>query len=130
MNMNIVKLLVVPGLLFLVLTGFGYLVSKGGKPYNNLLFNIHKLIALGAVILTGIRIFRLDPFNTFSNLALLLIALAGLGVISMFATGAVMSIKDEVPRAALMVHRVFPAAILFAFLGAVYLIINIQLVTL
>ena len=130
MNMNIIKLLIGPGLLFLALTGFGFLVSKDGKPYNSLLFNIHKLIALGAVILTGIRIFKLDPLNTFPNLALLLIALAVLGVIGMFATGAVMSIMDEVPRAALLVHRVIPAVILLAFLGAVYLIIKIQLETL
>ena len=125
--MNYINLIILPGFLFLVIIGFGIWTSRSGKPYNNLLFNIHKLIALGAVILTGIRIFRLDPFNTFPTLAILLIALAVLCTIGMFATGAVMSIKDELPRAALVVHRLFPAAILVSLFIAFYLLISSQL---
>lgn len=128
--MNIFKLMLLPGILFLVIIGFGLWVSKVGKPYNSLLFNIHKLIALGAVILTGIRVFNLDPINNFPYMAIILIALAVLGVIGMFATGAVMSIKDDVPRAALLIHRIFPAAILLSFSSAIYLIIMSQLETL
>ncbi len=50
--MNFFRLMILPGFLFLIIIGFGLWVSKVGKPYNNLLFYIHKLIALGAVILT------------------------------------------------------------------------------
>ena len=128
--MNIFKLMLLPGTLFLVIIGFGLWVSRAGKPYNFFLFNVHKLIALGAVILTGIRVINLDPFNNFPNMAILLIGLAILGVIGMFATGAIMSIKDEVPRAALLVHKIFAAAILLSFVSAIYLIIMSQLETL
>ncbi len=34
---------------------FGFWLSWVGKPYNSLLFNLHKLIALGGVVLTGIH---------------------------------------------------------------------------
>jgi len=130
MEMNIIKLMILPGYLFLIILGFGLWVSKVGKPYNNVLFNLHKLIALGAVILTAVRIFKLDPFITFPNLAILLIALAVLCVIGMFASGAVMSIKDEVPRAALLVHRILPA-IIFIFISiSIYIIVLEQLKTL
>jgi len=128
--MNYIKLMILPGSLFLIIIGFGLLVSKFGKPYNFLLFNIHKLIALGAVILTGIRVIKLDPFVTLPSMAVVLIGLAVLGVIGMFATGAIMSIKDVVPRAALMVHRIFPAVIASSLLIAVYIIIEEQLKTL
>ena len=128
--MYIIKLMILPGYLFLIILGFGLWVSKVGKPYNNVLFNLHKLIALGAVILTALRIFKLDPFITFPNLAILLIALAVLCVIGMFASGAVMSIKDEVPTAALLVHRILPA-IIFIFISiSIYIIVLEQLKTL
>ena len=128
--MNIFKLMILPGCLFLIILGFGLWVSKVGKPYNNVLFNIHKLIALGAVILTALRIFKLDPFITFPNLAIVLIALAVLCAIGMFATGAVMSIKDDVPKAALLVHRILPAIIFISVSISIYLIISEQLKTL
>ena len=128
--MNFFKLMILPGVLFLIIIGFGLWVSKVGKPYNNLLINIHKLFALGAVILTGIRIFKLDPFVFFPNMAILLIALAVLGVIGMFTTGAIMSIMDEVPNAALLVHRILPTVVFISMSISIYLIILEQLKTL
>lgn len=125
--MNIIKLLVLPGFLFLIVVAFGYWVSKLGKPYHNLLFNTHKLIALGAVLLTGSRIFELDPFAAFPLSAILLVALSVLGVVGMFATGAIMSIQDEVPSGVRMVHRLIPGVIILSLLGAVYLITIDQL---
>ncbi len=130
MNMNFFRLMILPGFLFLIIIGFGLWVSKVGKPYNNLLFNIHKLCALGAVILTGIRIIKLDPFVFFSNIAILLIALAVPGVIGMFITGAIMSIKNEVPNAALLVHKILPMVVFISMTISIYLIILEQLKTL
>jgi hypothetical protein len=37
------------GILFALTFAFGFGSSRAGKPYNGLLFNAHKLIALGAV---------------------------------------------------------------------------------
>lgn len=123
MGMNYLKLAMLPGFLFLFIVGSGIWVRKIGKPYNNLLFNIHKLIALGTVILTGIRLSTLDPIQTFPRVAILLIALAALGVIGMFATGAFMSIKEVTPRAAQIIHKVFPLMICLSLFVAFYIII-------
>jgi len=128
--MDFFKLMFLPGFLFLIIIGFGLWVRKVGKPYNGLLFNIHKLIALGAVILTGIRIFKLDPFATFPIMAILLFALAVLGVIGLFTTGTIMSIKDEVPKVALLIHRILPAVIFISMSISIYLIVMDQLKTL
>jgi len=128
--MNFFKFMFLPSFLFLIIIGFGLWVRKVEKPYNGLLFNIHKGIALGAVVLTAIRIFKLDPFVTFPNMEILLIALAVLGVIGMFTTGVIMSIKDEVPNAALLVHRILPTVVFISVSISIYLIILEQLKTL
>jgi hypothetical protein len=45
----------VPGLAFLLMLAFGLWLSRVGRPYNGLLFNIHKLLALGAVVVTAVQ---------------------------------------------------------------------------
>lgn len=119
--MDFIQQWIVPGILFLVTVGFGFWVSKVGKPYNGLLFNIHKLIALSAVILTGIRIFNLDPISTFAHLVIIIFSLAAIGVISIFATGAVMSIQDQEIRIPHLIHQVSVGIIAGAMIIGLYL---------
>jgi hypothetical protein len=104
--MNLLELMFVPGILLVGIVIFGFWISKIGKPYNGFLFNIHKLIALGATILTGFRTNNLDPLSTFPTPANLLIALTILSVIVMFASGAIMSIQDQVKRIPQLIHQV------------------------
>ena len=47
-----------PGVLFILTLAFGVWLSRSGKPYNTLIFNIHKLIALAAVVVTAIQTFN------------------------------------------------------------------------
>ncbi len=42
--------IIVTGVLFGLTLAFGVWLSQAGKPYNPVLFNIHKLTALAAVI--------------------------------------------------------------------------------
>jgi hypothetical protein len=93
------------GLLGLIIV-FGFWVSRAGKPYNSILFNIHKLLALGAVVLTAVRLFSVNPFATFSGASLALIFVAALSVIGIFATGAAMSIQAEVKPLFQWVHGI------------------------
>ena len=83
-------------ILLILIVGFGFWINRTGKPYNGMLFNIHKLLALGAVVLTAVRLFRLVPLAAMPLNALLLIGLAVISVIAIFATGAVMSIQPDV----------------------------------
>ncbi len=103
-----------PGLLFLVTIAFGYSVKVGGKPYNSLLFNIHKLIALAGVVLVVIRLVRSDYFATSTSPDLLLIILGGAGVLALFVTGAIMSIQEELNRIPQLIHQVSPVLIIVA----------------
>ena len=116
----------VPGLLLLIVVGFGFWISNIGKPYDGWLFNIYKLVALGLAILVGIRIYRLDPISAFPNPVLLLIGLAGLGVIAMFfGTGAIMIIQDQVKKEPKLIHQVSAGLIAGSMILALYLL-NVQ----
>jgi len=111
---------IIPGILFLAAVGFGFWVSKTGKPYHGLLFNIHKLAALSAAILTGMRIIKLDTFLTFPLYVIILIALSVLGVIAIFASGAVMSIQEQVRKAPKLTHQISASIITGSMLLAFY----------
>lgn len=108
--------------LLVLIVFFGIWVNRTGKPYHGILFNIHKLLALGAVVLTAVRLFRLDPFGTFPTLNLILLGLAVLGVVALFATGAVMSIQDDVKSVFQWVHGISMAFAAGSFLTALLLI--------
>ena len=64
---------------------FGFWLSLAGKPYNGILFNIHKLIALGGVIVTVIQLSKM--LKTADSLALIitLLVLAGICVVALAA---------------------------------------------
>ena len=100
MHMDLSRLLL-PAILFALTLGFGLWLSLWGKPYNGLLFNIHKLLALGAAVLVGVQTFawmRAAPT--------LLIAGAALGVVALFFSGAMLSVGRRWTALALMTHRI------------------------
>jgi hypothetical protein len=120
--MNIVLRFVTPGLLFLLTLGFGFWLSHLGKPYNSLLFNIHKLIALAAVVVAAIQAFNaLKSVEAQPILIALLIAI-GLCAAALFVTGALMSTNKPAYDALLTIHRVAPPLAVVAALGALYLL--------
>ena len=92
--------------MLLLIIVLGVWLSRTGKPYNGILFNIHKLAALAAVILTVVRLYQLDPFTNSPISVVLFIGLAVLSVIGLFATGAAMSIQDEVKPVFQWIHGI------------------------
>jgi len=107
-----------PVLLFLLTLAFGFWVSKVGKPYNGALFNVHKLIALGAVVFAVIQISKTGAAG--SPLLVVALVVAGLCVVALFASGALMSM-DKLPYSfTLTTHRIAP--ILLVIASAVYLL--------
>jgi hypothetical protein len=80
------------GILYLLTLAFGLWLSHIGKPYNGIIFNFHKLIALGGVILTVIQVVRILKNTHTEALIIGLFLVAGLCVVALFATGAFMSI--------------------------------------
>ena len=84
-----------PLILFLLTLVFGFWLGKVGRPYNAILFNIHKLIALGTVILAAIQIYKLFTTLEPQTLIVVLTVIIAVCVIALFASGAFLSIGNQ-----------------------------------
>ena len=113
-----------PGILFVLTIAFGFWLSQAGKPYNGLLFNIHKLAALGAVVWAAIQIAK-----TLQHPGWLLIAsliAAALCVVALFASGALMSAGQLDYALMLTIHRVTPVVLGIALVWSGFLLVKLQ----
>jgi hypothetical protein len=120
--MNIVAKFVTPGVLFLLTLVFGFWLSRSGKPYNGLFFNIHKLIALAAVIVAAFQSFNALKVVEAQPILIALLILIGLCAVALFVTGALMSANKPAHDTLLTIHRVAPPLAVVAAIGALYLL--------
>ena len=119
--MDLLSKLIAPALAFILTLAFGVWVSRAGKPYNTLIFTVHKLAALAAVGLIALKLF--PPLQAGLPAGpTLLVAVAVLGVIALFATGALLS-ADKLNYARMrLIHQMAPAVTVLATALAVYLL--------
>jgi hypothetical protein len=96
----------IPGALLVLTLGFGFWVSSAGKPYNGALFNVHKLLALAAVVLAVVQFVKtIKGIDSPAWIIILLVA-AALCAIALFASGAFLSIGNLDYGMLLVIHRV------------------------
>lgn len=112
----------IPGILFILTLAFGLWLSKIGKPYNGLLFNVHKLIALGAVVLAIFQLTQIPNLLTPFLLVAVGLLLAALAVIALFVSGAMMSAGKLDYALMLTIHRVAPVVLAIGCALALYLL--------
>ena len=105
--MNPTKL-ILPAVLFILVIASGFWVAKSGKPYNTGIFTVHKLIALAAVVLSVIAIVNLLKISPTQTLTIILLVIAGLSVIALFASGGLMSALKSPGSIWLFIHRLAP----------------------
>ncbi len=110
-------------ILFLFTLLAGYWVSRAGRPISPIRFNLHKFLALGAVILAGVRLYPLLKAGGYpAALPLLTVVLAAL-VIALFATGAIQSRPGPGRPKLKLAHAIMSYAALLAAGGVVFLLI-------
>lgn len=109
--MNTISGFLGPGISLLLTLSFGLWLSRVGRPYNGILFNVHKLIALGTVIVTSMRVYEsLDGVET-PSLLIILVVVAAICVATLFASGAFLSIGTLDYQTMKIVHNI--ALVLF-----------------
>ena len=121
MHMDLSKLLL-PVILFVSTLGFGLWLSLSGKPYNGFLFNIHKLLALGAVILAGVQVYNLMKSLPPQGWLFALIVVTVLCAVALFASGAFLSISNLNAQVLLNVHRIAIAVAIICVAAAIALL--------
>ncbi len=112
---------IAPAAGFVLTVGLGIGLSRLGKPYNGVLFNVHKLVALAVVVLSVLEALRLLRAASPDGLLIAALGIAALAVIGLFVSGALMSAGKLDQAALLTVHRIAPAALLVALALAVFL---------
>ena len=90
--MNSMTKLLVTCILLLGTILMGVVLTKLGKPYNTALFTIHKFLALGFLVLTFMEIKAIVQAGGFSSMLIVCIVLLVVGIVGLFATGAMLSI--------------------------------------
>ena len=104
----------IPGVVFLLTLASGFWLSSAGKPYNGILFNLHKLTALGAVIATVIQLAKVLNSADSLSLVIALLVVAMVCIVALFASGALMSMGKANYGLLLTVHRIAPALLAIA----------------
>jgi len=111
-----------PTIGFLVTVVFGLWLSKVGKPYNGILFNIHKLIALGTVILASVQVYKLLMVTEPQALLILSLVVVVVCVVTLFASGAFLSIGNVKYEVVKLIHNISPVIMAIAMGSAIYLL--------
>jgi hypothetical protein len=106
----------IPALIFVLTLATGLWLSSLGKPYRVGVFNVHKLIALAAVVLVVIELVNNWGALDAGALGVILLALAGVGVLALFATGALLSI-GKISYGVLRVTHILASVVLPVALG-------------
>jgi hypothetical protein len=111
-----------PAVAFILTVAFGLWLSRLGKPYNSLIFTVHKLSALGTVLLTALRFLPAFRDPALQIMPILLIIVAAVCIVALFATGALMSANKLRYAITLTLHQVAPVVGLIALALATYLL--------
>lgn len=110
------------GALFVLTFALGYLLSRSGKPYNPVVFTVHKLAALAALVVLARQAYlvqRAAPLNPLQWTALLLAAACFIAAI---ATGGLLSVERPAPAIVGRLHQVVPYLTLLASAASIYLL--------
>jgi hypothetical protein len=94
------------GLAFVLTLASGVWLSRSGKPLKTGIFNVHKLIALAAVVLAAMQMYNRLKNTAAQPLLIALLFLGSLCVVALFLTGAFMSMDKPGYARLLLVHRV------------------------
>ena len=100
----------------------GIILHRTGRPYNGLIFTIHKLVTIAFVILIArILIVHIHSHGT-TALFLTLLVLSALSVIILAFSGGAMSL-DKMYNSMLIVHRIATAIFIVCIAGIFYTIL-------
>ncbi len=120
--MDTVPRFILPAVVYLLTLASGFWLSSAGKPYHTAIFNLHKLIALGAVVLAAIQVAVVLRNVEAQASLILLVVLAGISVLALFATGALMSIGKQKYTLLRAVHATAPVSLALSVGAFVWLL--------
>lgn len=104
----------------------GFWLSHSGKPYNGLLFNLHKLIALAAVVFLIITIHRINEAAKLNTAEFTACVVTGLLFLVAIISGGLVSLDRPMPLALLTLHHLLPYLVVFSTAVTLYLLLGYE----
>jgi hypothetical protein len=86
----------------------GIIVSAAGRPLNIALSTLHKLIAIASVVCAVLFVASQGKNKDIGSVTIAFIVLTGVLLVSLFATGAVLSFDKPAPSVILLMHKAAP----------------------
>ena len=120
--MSILNKFIVPGIGLILTLLTGIILERSGKSLTGLLFNVHKLIALAAVVLTIIQLVKIFKTHQPQSLLILLLVVCALCVLALFASGGLMSAGKLDLHSMQIVHRITSLVFVLGAGGVFYLL--------
>jgi cytochrome b561 len=123
---------IITGLIFVFVFLFGYWLSRSGRPYNALIFNIHKLIGLTLGVFLIVTVYRAHQVGPFSPEVIIAIAATVIIFINLVAAGGLLSIEDagnfenisqSMSTAISVIHKVLPYFAVLSTAATLYLLL-------
>lgn len=111
-------------LIFLLMIISGVGLSRKGKPYNVILFNIHKMISLGAIGMMLITVLYYSKDSIIGKNEVMSIIITGILFLTLLISGGLLNIKKEMPKILLVLHRALPIVLLVSAFFAVFLLLD------
>ncbi|MBN1580498.1 MAG: hypothetical protein JXA89_07325 [Anaerolineae bacterium] len=111
-------------LFYLIIFVSGFWLTRSGKPYNQILYNVHKLIALIAVILFAVTLYRANRVAALNAVEVIASVVTGLFFLGLFVTGALVSIDRPMPAAVFKLHHVVPYLAVISTAATLYLLVG------
>ncbi len=125
MDTNTSKL-VAAGILFLFTLISGLIVSRSCRPLNIWLVTVHKLIAIGTVVLIGMavnQLYKTADGKVFIEMSVMVIN--GVLFLALIATGALLTREEmQLPEVVLKIHQVTPSLALVFSTITVFLLLK------
>jgi hypothetical protein len=101
----------------------GVWLSHSGKPFNTMIFAIHKFIAVATIIFIAVNVYNLSKAVDMQlYVELGVVAVTGLLFLALLISGALLSVNISVPAAVFKIHQVAPLLGLVAASIAIYLL--------
>lgn len=116
------KKFILAGVVLVLVIVSGLWLSRSGRPLNVLILTIHKLIAVGGVVLLVITLYRLNQTTPLSSLEIAVTGVTILLFILLIVTGGLLSTAKVWPGIVLKIHQVVPTLVIFSTVANLYLL--------
>jgi hypothetical protein len=115
------------GLLFLFTLASGLLLSRMGRPHNVLISTVHKLVALGALVLLILAAFQTNRAAGLGGLQVAVVVAAVLFFLGTIASGGWMMAAEEsaLPAFVRTAHQVLPILTILSSTGSLALLLGV-----